>query len=801
MEASVTIKTGTMRRRSHSQEATTSLQSWSHASRPSRHYCRAFLAAVVMHVALSWSATRWSPGQVPRWNGIQQRLMIMQPPWQQSMRQKGALSISDGDDNEAGSIQTSSLDDEDQKSEDEIQEIADALTSLPMSDGSSSDEVEAAIKEARGAWNEGSEQQPQARLKGGQGFGNLRQSGFSNVGKSKLMSAGARESFLSKKSTGLNTSGGGMQPKGNVSLPVNSLGKKVGGASSFGSKSSGKGSAPLPNAPLSLKAKGGLESKSIGSLPKVPKISTVSGGAQKMVPKDEIAPQGSGLPPKPIANAPPPPVPAMKGEESQPRSFFGGSVPEVGKQAEKKDEGFLSSLGKSLFSGFKVPKIDIPKMPELDLPLPDQEGSDVSSPFAKKKSPGDELLENNTPYGLNDGKSKSLTTSNMKSSKTIQSAATVPPIKGKEISNAKISSGLQSKQVAGQGFKADKLGSPKVGLSSDMKSSTLGKVGVIGGPSKVGPIGELKSKGTIGELKSMGKVGIASKSVGKVGLVSKSLGKATPMVGGVKKIIKAPNKFESKSLGGIGIGKAGESRIRKLDLKSGTFLSGMKKGNMDGESSKTPGIDKSKDMPVKMNVLKMKGADIPRKSSSKDDNVSNSDSPSDNVLGFKSEETLDVSQPMKQLELKSVGSGSKPKLFGAAPGKTTSIGAPPSPVGLKGAESETGNVLKSQNVEGGGADMPVKKFEPKAVGFGSKISAPVKKFEPKSFGGAPGKAANKGATTSPVGDLSAKGDGKSSLCNDDETTVTPKLKMRCQPPICAYYRIVDWGWHTSGQGS
>ena len=802
MEASVTIKTGTMRRRSHSQEATTSLQSWSHASRPSRHYCRAFLAAVVMHVALSWSVARRSPGQVPRWNGIQQRLMIMQPPWQQSMRQKGALSISDGDDNEAGSIQTSSLDDEDQKSEDEIQEIADALTSQPMSDGSSSDEVEAAMKEARGAWNEGSEQQPQARLKGGQGFGNLRQSGFSNVGKSKLMSAGARESFLSKKTTGLNTNGGGIQPKGNVSLPVNSLGKKVGGASSFGSKSSGKGSAPLPNAPLSLKAKGGLESKSIGSLPKVPKISTVSGGAQKMVPKDEIAPQGSGLPPKPIANAPPPPVPAMKGEESQPRSFFGGSVPEVGKQAEKKDEGFLSSLGKSLFSGFKVPKIDIPKMPELDLPLPDQEGSDVSSPFAKKKSPGDELLENNTPYGLNDGKSKSLTSSNMKSSKTIQSAATVPPIKGKETSNvAKISSDLQSKQVAGQGFKADKLGSPKVGLSSDMKSSTLGKVGVIGGPSKVGPIGELKSKGTIGELKSMGKVGIASKSVGKVGLVSKSLGKATPMVGGVKKIIKAPNKFESKSLGGIGIGKAGESRIRKLDLKSGTFLSGMKKGNMDGESSKTPGIDKSKDMPVKMNVLKMKGADIPRKSSSKDDNVSNSDSPSDNVLGFKSEETLDVSQPMKQLELKSVGSGSEPKLFGAAPGKTTSIGAPPSPVGLKGAESETGNVLKSQNVEGGGADMPVKKFEPKAVGFGSKISAPVKKFEPKSFGGAPGKAANKGATTSPVGDLSAKGDGKSSLCNDDETTVTPKLKMRCQPPICAYYRIVDWGWHTSGQGS
>ncbi|EJK50960.1 hypothetical protein THAOC_29922, partial [Thalassiosira oceanica] len=572
--AAATLNTGTMRRRSHSQEATTALQNWSqNASRPSR-FCRAFLAMAVtvviqMHFALSWSVTRRSPRQVPRWNGIQQRLIIIQPPWQQSMRRKGALSMSDDDDNEE-SILSSPLVDEDPKSEDEIQEIADALTSQPMPDGRSSDEVEAAMKEARGAWNEGAEQQPQARLKGGQGFGNLQQSGFSNVGKSKLMSAGARESFLSKKSTGVNTRGDGIQPKGTVSMPVvskNVINTPVkSGAPSFESKSFGKGgSAPFPKLPLSLKSKGGLESKSIGSLPKVPKISTsdsfeVSDGAQKMMPNDEATQQGVGLPPRPIANAPPSPVPAMKGEESRP-------VPEVDKQAEKKkDEGFLSSLGKSLFSGFKVPKIEMPKMP--DLPLPDQEGSDVSSPFAKKKSPGDELLENNAPYGLNK----------------------VPPIKGKEISKTtapKVGSGLQSKQVAGQGFKADKLGPPKVGLSSDtmaggvkklglskMKSSTLGRVG-----------------GTVGELKSMGKVGIASRSVGKVGLVSKSLGKATlgpsksmgkSMVGGVKKIVKAPNKFESKSLGGIGIGKAGESRIRKLDLKSGTFLSGMKKGNTVG---------------------------------------------------------------------------------------------------------------------------------------------------------------------------------------------------------------------------
>ena len=337
------------------------------------------------------------------------------------------------------------------------------------------------------------------------------------------------------------------------------------------------------------------------------------------------------------------------------------------------------------------------KLPELDLPLPDQEGSDVSSPFAKKNSPGAELLENNAPYGLNDGKSKSLTSSSMKGSKTIQSS-TVPPIKGK-----------------------DNLGPPKVGLSSDAtvggvkkfglsetKSGTLGKVGVLGGPSKVGPIGELKSKGTASGLNSMGKVGIASKSVGKVGLVSKSLGKATlgptksmgkSMIGGVKKIIKAPNKFESKSLGEIGIGKAGESRIRKLDLKSGTFLSGMKKSNVVGKSGKT--IDRSmpdKDVPGDMDVLKMKGAVITTKSSPKVEDTSASDSPSDNPFGLKSKDTLEVSQP-KQLELKSVSSGSEPKPFGAGPGKATPNMGPPSLVGLKGGESKTGTILPGQKSE------------------------------------------------------------------------------------------------------
>jgi len=362
-----------------------------------------------------------------------------------------------------------------------------------------------------------------------------------------------------------------------------------------------------------------------------------------------------------------------------------------------------------------------------DLPLPDQEGSDVSSPFAKKKSPGDELLENNAPYGLNKvGKSKSLTTS-----KTIQSTK-VPPIKGKEISKTtapKVGSGLQSKQVAGQGFKADKLGPPKVGLSSDtmaggvkklglskMKSSTLGRVG-----------------GTVGELKSMGKVGIASRSVGKVGLVSKSLGKATlgpsksmgkSMVGGVKKIVKAPNKFESKSLGGIGIGKAGESRIRKLDLKSGTFLSGMKKGNTVGESSETPGVNKSEDVP----------------------------------------------------------SGSEPKPFGSAPGKTATKIGTPSAVGLKGAESETGTVLPSQKNEGGGEVAPVKKFEPKAVGFGSKISAPVKKFEPKPFGSAPGKAAAKIGPPSAVGLKGAEAETGSFLSSQKREGDNPdKLMKKFEP--------------------
>ncbi|KAL9178309.1 hypothetical protein ACHAXT_001737 [Thalassiosira profunda] len=366
------------------------------------------IAALHLHHVLSWTSTapaRPSSRSVPSW--LQRKFAAVQPPWQQSLQMMGDderlqrrdspifMSADDGDT-------SATSDDEGEgnepESEETILEIADALTSPPSkSDGAEgSEDVANFMDRAEEAWKEAAPaaaSTPPAK-------GEVPKTGTpptaKGVDKTTLVGAGARESFLSKNPFFASKEGDAPNE-----TPPKAPSKSTFPQKGFLSpqKSQGAGLGGLPKVPLKSVPKSPVLQKSksvgLGSLPKAP----VKAASPKSTLLSESKGVGLGDLPKASLKAPPkasfPQKGVLKGAalgqekgSVPPTKSKGVLSPKFPPKAEpavsksKDGGGFLSGLGKQLFSGL------------------------TKSPSKGTESDSSSAEGGEVPYGLGAGKAK-----------------------------------------------------------------------------------------------------------------------------------------------------------------------------------------------------------------------------------------------------------------------------------------------------------------------------------------------------------------------------------------------------------
>ncbi|KAL7537461.1 hypothetical protein ACHAXR_011298 [Thalassiosira sp. AJA248-18] len=470
---------------------------------------------------------------------LQQKLLVIQPPWQQSLHQRkmseGAIvgrtgSLFMANDDETINDESEALSSEDE--EETIMEIANALTSQPLTSPSGGDETEDEtptkeddeqdeqevtnfMEKAEEAWKEATPISPPAAPK-------------VTVMKAMLAKgAGARESFLLKKGSspsfeaqttkGDEKNGGGTVPKALLKAPLpkktlvmvgnKSIAKAVVGGPSLStiskggilpqvpdgvkkgslpsSKSKGiallkgpslstlsKGSGILPQVPDGMKKVSFPSSKSKGTvLLKGPSLSTISKGSG-MLPQVPDGVKKGSFPSKSKGIALPKAPPPQKSASS---SSTAAENTVVGKAA-------------SFLQGIAVPQQPKAKSSGIGgagASFLSGLGDKLFSGLKKPPSKGEEedlAAESSVPYGLRAGKSKS----------------PQPPVVGSidkhryGLGAGKVSSqtSMPSSSPAAKSIISPKTGPPKGDFLNKMKGEEKKAVGLDAPKSKESPLKE-----------------------------------------------------------------------------------------------------------------------------------------------------------------------------------------------------------------------------------------------------------------------------------------------------------------------